>query len=241
MPKFDVLIITITAVIIIPEVWDSGVSWKFVFGSLVFHFGFGSPCSKALDGFWIFLHHCMIYMWCKRLLHVFLLEVKVPRTFSLYYSADRLSLKHNSCTDKVTCKLFVVQKVELPQCDLTLATKDQIRAPDQLALCSLEYGQNSFRLPPSSPYDKFLKAAGCWRVFYTCVWLQCLSNLSFHQAVILFLFRNSLSWKLAIFSFTCKCYPVWLLMWRREKVVWGKWVVFIYSYIVFNIHSKCSY
>ncbi|KAJ6917421.1 protein SEMI-ROLLED LEAF 2 isoform X1 [Populus alba x Populus x berolinensis] len=52
-------------------------------------------------------------------------------------------------------------KVELPQCDLTLATKDQIRAPDQLALCSLEYGQNSFRLPPSSPYDKFLKAAGC--------------------------------------------------------------------------------
>lgn len=52
-------------------------------------------------------------------------------------------------------------KVELLQCDLTLATKDQIRAPDQLALCSLEYGQNSFRLPPSSPYDKFLKAAGC--------------------------------------------------------------------------------
>ncbi|KAJ6419101.1 hypothetical protein OIU84_029247 [Salix udensis] len=52
-------------------------------------------------------------------------------------------------------------KMELPQCDLKLAMKDQIRAPDQLALCSLEYGQNSFRLPPSSPYDKFLKAAGC--------------------------------------------------------------------------------
>ncbi|KAJ6991661.1 hypothetical protein NC653_019740 [Populus alba x Populus x berolinensis] len=51
-------------------------------------------------------------------------------------------------------------KVELPQCDLTLATKDQIRAPDQLALCSLEYGQNSFRLPPSSPYDKFFE--GSW-------------------------------------------------------------------------------
>ncbi|XP_075085710.1 protein SEMI-ROLLED LEAF 2 isoform X1 [Nicotiana tabacum] len=27
--------------------------------------------------------------------------------------------------------------------------------------CSREYGQESFRLPPSSPYDKFLKAAGC--------------------------------------------------------------------------------
>ncbi|XP_033517313.1 protein SEMI-ROLLED LEAF 2 isoform X3 [Nicotiana tomentosiformis] len=27
--------------------------------------------------------------------------------------------------------------------------------------CSREYGQQSFRLPPSSPYDKFLKAAGC--------------------------------------------------------------------------------
>ncbi|KAJ8755491.1 hypothetical protein K2173_019289 [Erythroxylum novogranatense] len=37
----------------------------------------------------------------------------------------------------------------------------KITTPNQLALCSLDYGQNSFRLPPSSPYDKFLKAAGC--------------------------------------------------------------------------------
>ncbi|KAI5558157.1 hypothetical protein BDE02_17G020900 [Populus trichocarpa] len=42
-------------------------------------------------------------------------------------------------------------KVELPQCDLKLAVKEQIRTPDQLSLCSLQYGQNSFRLPPSSP------------------------------------------------------------------------------------------
>ncbi|XP_050207337.1 protein SEMI-ROLLED LEAF 2 isoform X2 [Mercurialis annua] len=38
---------------------------------------------------------------------------------------------------------------------------NQSKATDQLAICSVEYGQNSFRLPPSSPYDKFLKAAGC--------------------------------------------------------------------------------
>ncbi|KAA3454672.1 protein EFR3-like protein B isoform X2 [Gossypium australe] len=30
----------------------------------------------------------------------------------------------------------------------------------QIALCSQEHMQHSFRLPPSSPYDKFLKAAG---------------------------------------------------------------------------------
>ncbi|XP_040374312.1 protein SEMI-ROLLED LEAF 2 isoform X2 [Rosa chinensis] len=40
-------------------------------------------------------------------------------------------------------------------------TKEQIQAKNQLVICSREYGQHSFKLPPSSPYDKFLKAAGC--------------------------------------------------------------------------------
>ncbi|KAK9665077.1 hypothetical protein RND81_14G088700 [Saponaria officinalis] len=39
--------------------------------------------------------------------------------------------------------------------------KELIRDNDPLYPCSLEYGQQSFRLPPASPYDKFLKAAGC--------------------------------------------------------------------------------
>ncbi|KAM5570144.1 protein SEMI-ROLLED LEAF 2 [Rosa sericea] len=38
---------------------------------------------------------------------------------------------------------------------------EQIQAKNQLLICSREYGQHSFKLPPSSPYDKFLKAAGC--------------------------------------------------------------------------------
>ncbi|XP_074291923.1 protein SEMI-ROLLED LEAF 2-like isoform X2 [Silene latifolia] len=39
--------------------------------------------------------------------------------------------------------------------------KELIRDHDPLYPCSLEYGHQSFRLPPASPYDKFLKAAGC--------------------------------------------------------------------------------
>ncbi|XWS09313.1 hypothetical protein CRYUN_Cryun40dG0074800 [Craigia yunnanensis] len=45
--------------------------------------------------------------------------------------------------------------------DLKLISKEQVDVSGQLALCSQEYRQHSFRLPPSSPYDKFLKAAGC--------------------------------------------------------------------------------
>ncbi|KAJ0093087.1 hypothetical protein Patl1_26346 [Pistacia atlantica] len=51
--------------------------------------------------------------------------------------------------------------VGFPEGNLKLFNKDQVRARDQLALCSRDFGQYSFRLPPSSPYDKFLKAAGC--------------------------------------------------------------------------------
>ncbi|KAF8402310.1 hypothetical protein HHK36_013264 [Tetracentron sinense] len=43
--------------------------------------------------------------------------------------------------------------------NLKQTDKEQVRGRDQL--CSTEYKQQSFRLPPSSPYDKFLKAAGC--------------------------------------------------------------------------------
>ncbi|XVF65548.1 hypothetical protein PTKIN_Ptkin09bG0257800 [Pterospermum kingtungense] len=45
--------------------------------------------------------------------------------------------------------------------DLKLISNDHVHAKGQLALCSQEYRQHSFKLPPSSPYDKFLKAAGC--------------------------------------------------------------------------------
>ncbi|XP_009625864.1 protein SEMI-ROLLED LEAF 2 isoform X1 [Nicotiana tomentosiformis] len=45
----------------------------------------------------------------------------------------------------------------LPKMDTEL---HQTHSQNSLS-CSREYGQQSFRLPPSSPYDKFLKAAGC--------------------------------------------------------------------------------
>ncbi|WCJ41358.1 ARM repeat superfamily protein [Euphorbia peplus] len=54
------------------------------------------------------------------------------------------------------------EKEDFLQSLLEYKNDNKIQAPNQLALCSVEYGQqSSFRLPPSSPYDKFLKAAGC--------------------------------------------------------------------------------
>ncbi|KAI3804431.1 hypothetical protein L1987_25969 [Smallanthus sonchifolius] len=50
-------------------------------------------------------------------------------------------------------------KTELPE-DVKLLTTGVMH--DQLISCTKEFSQQqSFRLPPSSPYDKFLKAAGC--------------------------------------------------------------------------------
>ncbi|KAM3702515.1 hypothetical protein ACB098_04G031700 [Castanea mollissima] len=62
--------------------------------------------------------------------------------------------------EKKLC-LLPSKKTEFSEGDLKLINMEPIRGHDQLQLCSLEYGQNSFRLPPSSPFDKFLKAAGC--------------------------------------------------------------------------------
>ncbi|XP_030937775.1 uncharacterized protein LOC115963033 isoform X1 [Quercus lobata] len=62
--------------------------------------------------------------------------------------------------EKKLC-LFPSKATEFSEGDLKLINVEPIRVHDQLQLCSLEYGQNSFRLPPSSPFDKFLKAAGC--------------------------------------------------------------------------------
>ncbi|GAB4850743.1 hypothetical protein Ancab_039915 [Ancistrocladus abbreviatus] len=46
--------------------------------------------------------------------------------------------------------------------DLKLLSKEPIRGCNPVLPCSMEYGQQySFQLPPASPYDKFLKAAGC--------------------------------------------------------------------------------
>ncbi|KAF5451993.1 hypothetical protein F2P56_027038 [Juglans regia] len=59
------------------------------------------------------------------------------------------------------CHIFSSRTRECSDGDLMLMNKEPVRGHDQLLPCSLDYQQNSFRLPPSSPYDKFLKAAGC--------------------------------------------------------------------------------
>ncbi|KAF3458013.1 hypothetical protein FNV43_RR02676 [Rhamnella rubrinervis] len=59
------------------------------------------------------------------------------------------------------CPTLPAKAREFSEEDLKLINRDQVRAREQLLLCSQECGQYSFRLPPSSPYDKFLKAAGC--------------------------------------------------------------------------------
>lgn len=52
--------------------------------------------------------------------------------------------------------------MEFSELDLTLVIREQPNVRDLPLICLREYRQNSFRLPPASPYDKFLKAAGCW-------------------------------------------------------------------------------
>lgn len=53
--------------------------------------------------------------------------------------------------------------LEYSKGDMALTTQEQIQAQDMVRL-SAQYDpgqQHTLRLPPSSPYDKFLKAAGC--------------------------------------------------------------------------------
>ncbi|KAF8086325.1 hypothetical protein N665_0629s0035 [Sinapis alba] len=58
-------------------------------------------------------------------------------------------------------ELFLLKETEeADEDDQKALTVSQIQPQGQLA-CSHGVEQNSFRLPPSSPYDEFLKAAGC--------------------------------------------------------------------------------
>ncbi|KAK6279418.1 hypothetical protein POUND7_019685 [Theobroma cacao] len=76
------------------------------------------------------------------------------------------SFKHQQDT-KATLEKTEKEVLYLPSVkmefseDRKLIIREQGHVRGQLALCSQEFGQHSFRLPPSSPYDKFLKAAGC--------------------------------------------------------------------------------
>ncbi|RDX99298.1 Protein EFR3-like protein, partial [Mucuna pruriens] len=58
-----------------------------------------------------------------------------------------------SSENEVKVSPLPAMALEYSKGDLQLVTQQQFEAQDQV--------QNSLRLPPSSPYDKFLKAAGC--------------------------------------------------------------------------------
>lgn len=67
-----------------------------------------------------------------------------------------------SGNDYYLLALFIVQALEYSKSDLKLVTQETFKAQDQGRNHYHEYGlQHSLRLPPSSPYDKFLRAAGC--------------------------------------------------------------------------------
>ncbi|TKY67453.1 EFR3-like B [Spatholobus suberectus] len=55
-----------------------------------------------------------------------------------------------------------IKTLEYSEGDLKLVSQEQFPAQYQVRLCSYDLGQQySLKLPPASPYDKFLKAAGC--------------------------------------------------------------------------------
>ncbi|KAK7325073.1 hypothetical protein VNO77_29132 [Canavalia gladiata] len=67
-----------------------------------------------------------------------------------------------SSDNEVEVSPLPAKALEYPNGDLKLVTQEPIQAQDQVRLCSYDSGhQHSLRLPPASPYDKFLKAAGC--------------------------------------------------------------------------------
>ncbi|XP_033132325.1 protein SEMI-ROLLED LEAF 2 isoform X2 [Brassica rapa] len=59
-------------------------------------------------------------------------------------------------------EVFLLKETEeANEDDQKALTVSQVQPQGQLASCSHGVEQDSFRLPPSSPYDEFLKAAGC--------------------------------------------------------------------------------
>ncbi|KAH1224706.1 Protein EFR3 [Glycine max] len=55
-----------------------------------------------------------------------------------------------------------IKTLDYSEGDLKLVSQQPIQAQYQVRLCSYDFGQqHSLKLPPASPFDKFLKAAGC--------------------------------------------------------------------------------
>lgn len=79
-------------------------------------------------------------------------------------SSYRIQLYYFIESGKTTTNILLslsIQTMEIVPGDVKYYTKETNKRHDQPLLCSHEFGRHSLRLPPSSPYDKFLKAAGC--------------------------------------------------------------------------------
>ncbi|XAR48715.1 hypothetical protein NMG60_11031619 [Bertholletia excelsa] len=95
---------------------------------------------------------------CEALVSGKLQKMSVLHSFKLQQEAKAIVLS----SDQELQKSCLLNSIEFSEGDLKLIKVEQAQGGDKLLGCSLEYGQQqSFRLPPSSPYDKFLKAAGC--------------------------------------------------------------------------------
>ncbi|GAU43910.1 hypothetical protein TSUD_88830 [Trifolium subterraneum] len=76
------------------------------------------------------------------------------------------SFKHQQDTRALVLSSAIEAEVspktlEYSEGDLKLVSQEQLQALYPVHPCSYDYRQHSLRLPPASPYDKFLKAAGC--------------------------------------------------------------------------------
>ncbi|QCD88450.1 Armadillo-type fold [Vigna unguiculata] len=57
---------------------------------------------------------------------------------------------------------FPIKTLDYSEGDLKLVSQEQFQAQYQVRPCSFDFGQqHSLKLPPASPFDKFLRAAGC--------------------------------------------------------------------------------
>ncbi|XP_031381581.1 protein SEMI-ROLLED LEAF 2 isoform X2 [Punica granatum] len=86
-------------------------------------------------------------------------KMSVLHSFKNQHDSKALVVSSENGVDSPTSPSS--KDMEFTESDLKLVIVDQPKVHDQPLVCSREYHQNSFRLPPSSPYDKFLKAAGC--------------------------------------------------------------------------------
>lgn len=87
-------------------------------------------------------------------------KMSVLQSFKIQQDSQAMVLFEEK--EKINSTLSNV-KFEISEPDLSIVKMDQVTGGDkQLLSSSLRCAQQeSFRLPPSSPYDKFLKAAGC--------------------------------------------------------------------------------